>query len=314
MTTAAGDEMVAVRALQMGVADYVPKDERYIELLPTVLKNAIADHRTAERHPYGHARAPRRVIYIEHNPADIDLTVRHLAEVSPHITVEVVTSAVEALALLDKGKPDLVLTDLRLRDMSALDILREMKLRRLRVPFIVLTGRGDEKAAIAALKLGAYDYILKRDEYLIRLPYAIENAIARFQLAEMNEHLQRELAERLRLQQTTTETLARLDSLQKHAPIGIAFMDRDFRFERINDELAAINGLPVQAHLGRTLAEVLPDVWQHVQPAYELAIKGELVPRLEVSAETPARPGENRHFMASFYPVRGLRTRWSGSG
>ena len=50
MTTAAGDEMVAVRALQMGVADYVPKDERYVELLPTVLKNAIADHRTAERH------------------------------------------------------------------------------------------------------------------------------------------------------------------------------------------------------------------------------------------------------------------------
>ena len=315
MTTAAGDEMVAVRALQMGVADYVPKDDRYVELLPTVLKNAIADHRAQERHPYGHARVPRRVIYIEHNPSDIDLTVRQLAEASPHITVEVVTSGATALALLDEGrKPDLVLTDLRLRDMSALDILREVKLRRLRVPFIVLTGRGDEKAAIAALKLGAYDYILKRDEYLTRLPYAIENAIARFQLVEMNEHLQRELAERLRLQQTTTETLARLDSLQKHAPIGIAFMDRDFRFQRINDELAAINGLPAEAHLGRTLAEVLPDVWPHVQPAYELALAGELVPKFEVSAETPARPGENRHFIGSFYPVRGSQHEVVGVG
>lgn len=314
MTTAAGDEMVAVRALQMGVADYVPKDDRYVELLPTVLKNAIADHRLQGRHPYGHARAPLRVLYIENNPADIDLTVRHLADVSPHITVEAVTSAVQALALLDGEKPDLVLTDLRMRDLSALDILREVKLRRLRVPVIVLTGRGDEKAAIAALKLGAYDYILKRDEYLMRLPYAIENAIARFQLAEMNEHLQRELAERLRLQQTTTETLARLDSLQKHAPIGIAFMDRDFRFQRINDELAAINGLPVQAHLGRTIAEVLPEVWPHVRPAYELAMKGELVPRFEISAETPAHPGENRHFMASFYPVRGVRHEVVGVG
>ena len=45
------------------------------------------------------------------------------------------------------------------------------------MPFIIITGKGDEAAAIAALKLGAYDYIVKRDNYLTQLPYAIDNAI-----------------------------------------------------------------------------------------------------------------------------------------
>ena len=128
--------------------------------------------------------------------------------------------------------------------MSALDILREMKLRRAACPVHRAHGQGRRKGRDRGLKARGIRLHPQARRLPDRLPYAIENAIARFQLAEINEHLQRELAERLRLQQTTAETLALLDSLQKHAPIGIAFMDRDFRFQRINDELAAINGLP----------------------------------------------------------------------
>jgi len=52
-----------------------------------------------------------------------------------------------------------------------------------------------------------------------------------------------------------------LETLVRHAPMGIAFVDLEFRFQLINDKLAAINGLPASAHLGRTIADVVPDLW-----------------------------------------------------
>ena len=83
--------------------------------------------------------------------------------------------------------------------MNALDLLTEAKQRRLSVPFIVITGMGDEQAAVAALTLGASDYIVKRDNYLVQLPYAIDNAISRFELLDINRRLEAELGERERL-------------------------------------------------------------------------------------------------------------------
>jgi len=58
--------------------------------------------------------------------------------------------------------------------------------------------------------------------------------------------------------QRVDETLALLDSLLASAPFGFAFYDRDLRFLRINETMAAVNGQPVEAHLGRTLAEGYP--------------------------------------------------------
>ena len=55
-------------------------------------------------------------------------------------------------------------------------------------------------------------------------------------------------------------TLARLDSLFANAPVGLAFLDLELRFVRVNEALASIAGRPVADHLGRTLDEVVgPD-------------------------------------------------------
>jgi DNA-binding NarL/FixJ family response regulator len=132
---------------------------------------------------------------VEHHQTDIDLTLRHFAEFAAHFILKVVHSPKHALTLLQEDNFDLVLVDLRMPDMTALDLLREAKHLGLLAPFIIITGKGDEAAAVAALKLGAYDYIVKRDNYLTHLPYAIENAIARSQLVQTNRRLQTELAE-----------------------------------------------------------------------------------------------------------------------
>ena len=302
VTTSVGDENLAVRVLQLGARDYVPKDGRYLDRLPAVLKSAIAEHR-AEAQRQGERRW-RRILYVERDASDADLTVAHLAEVAPHLRVDLTRSAPQALAFLAAAAFDLVLADLRLAGMSALELMHEAAARGCRVPFLVVTGRGDEHTAVAALKLGAYDYIVKRDDYLTRLPYAIEHAIARFELAEANGRLQRELEERQRLQQATAEALALTDTLQKQAPIAIAFMDARYGLHRVNDEFARLTGFPVPAHEGRTLHDVSPDLSQQAEPACRRAIHGETVLNVEISVRTAGDAGEERHFTASAYPVR----------
>ena len=197
MVTAVGDEALVVQVLRLGALDYVPKQGNYIESLPAVLREAVAQYRTQQGWGQGAGRQ-RRILYVEHHQADIDLTLEHFADSAAHFILEVVHSPSHALALLQEDKFDLVLVDLRMPEMTALDLLREAKHLGLLAPFIIITGQGDEAAAVAALKLGAFDYIIKRDNYLTHLPHAIENAIARSQLIQTNRRLQTELAERER--------------------------------------------------------------------------------------------------------------------
>jgi len=198
VVTGVGDEALAVQLLRLGAADYVSKSGDYRARLPTALKGALATvhQRSAAG---GEGVRHHRILYVEHDPADIDFTVRHFAAEAPYFDLHCAHLGREALALLNDGGFDLVLADLRLPDMSALDLLRELRHAGVQVPLIVVTGRGDEDTAVAALKLGALDYIVKRENYLTQMPYAIENAISRTDLVRVNERLQAELEERQRL-------------------------------------------------------------------------------------------------------------------
>lgn len=90
------------------------------------------------------------------------------------------------------------------------------------------------------------------------------------------------------------------------APVGLALLDRDFRFLRINEVLARIDGVPADAHLGRTPPEVLPGLTlPPVEEAFRRVLEtGQRVDDLKVVGETPAAPGTTRRFGVSLYPVR----------
>jgi two-component system cell cycle sensor histidine kinase/response regulator CckA len=220
VVTSVGDEDLVVTVLRLGAWDYVAKHGDYLAALPAVLRNAVVEHRRI--HERGHAarRQPRRVLYIERHAADVDLTATHFGLHAPHLTLHAVRTAKEGLDLLASERFDLVLTDLRMPDMSALDLLRELRRRDLAVPLIVVTGRGDENAAVATLKLGASEYIVKREGYLTQLPYAIDNAIDRFQLVVINTRLEAELAGRERAEADRAHLAAELQQAQKIDSLG----------------------------------------------------------------------------------------------
>jgi PAS domain S-box-containing protein len=190
LVTGAGDEDLVVKALHLGASNYVPKVGNYIQTLPDLLRGEIEKHRLRQREGLL-AGARQRILYVEHVAADIDLTLRYFAEVAPQLDVDVVTSTSLALARLARSPAyDAALIDLRMPDQSGLDFVRDAGARQLALPpFIMISGKGDEAAAVAALKLGAVDFVAKREGYLEQLVHAIDRAITHDRLGRLNERL-----------------------------------------------------------------------------------------------------------------------------
>ena len=110
-------------------------------------------------------------------------------------------------------------------------------------------------------------------------------------------------------------SLALLDTVFRGAPIGLAFVDRALNFVRVNEAFSAMTRVPVDAHLGRGLAEVLGGLASTVGPMFEAVFRtGQ--PLLD--RELPAMPGgaesAKRTYLASYYPVARAdgRIEWVG--
>ncbi|MGH9048215.1 MAG: SpoIIE family protein phosphatase [Acidimicrobiia bacterium] len=102
------------------------------------------------------------------------------------------------------------------------------------------------------------------------------------------------------------ETLARLDTLLENAPVGFGFYDTEFRYVRVNQPLADMNGVPMEEHIGRRVADVVPNVWEAAGHLYEAVLEtGQPLIDQEVSGYTQGAPGVVRHWLVSIYPVTG---------
>ena len=96
-----------------------------------------------------------------------------------------------------------------------------------------------------------------------------------------------------------------LETLYRTAPIGIALVDRDLRFLRINEKLAEIDGVPVDAHIGHTLRDMVPGVADTIEPLYRRVIEtGKPVTSFEIHGTTPAQPGVERDWLVDYYPLK----------
>ncbi|GEJ57097.1 PAS domain-containing sensor histidine kinase [Anaeromyxobacter diazotrophicus] len=119
---------------------------------------------------------------------------------------------------------------------------------------------------------------------------------------EQRQRLEAELRE---ANQRLARSQALLDAMIEHAPVGIGLVDRELRFQRVNERLAAINGLAAAEHAGRTPRELLPDLpldaWE---AAWRRVLEtGEPATGLELSGRTPASD-ELRYWKEALYRVR----------
>jgi PAS domain S-box-containing protein len=96
-----------------------------------------------------------------------------------------------------------------------------------------------------------------------------------------------------------------IEAIWRHAAVGMAVIDTGLRFVRINERLAEINGASVEAHIGRTIREIVPDLTEQGEAALRRVIEtGEPLRDIEFVGETPAQPGVERVWVEQFLPLR----------
>ncbi len=106
-------------------------------------------------------------------------------------------------------------------------------------------------------------------------------------------------------QETISRQLAEINSIYASARVGLAVLDRDLRYLRVNDRLAEINGVSVGDHIGRTMFEVTPGLAAFATNMAERVIEnGESILDVETSGETAAQPGVTRTWVAQWLPLR----------
>ena len=92
--------------------------------------------------------------------ADVQYSFKRIFD-SPELELHTASSGEEGLRLLSKCKPDLVISDIRMAGINGLETLRKIRQIDPKVPVIMMTAYGTTQMAIEAMKLGAYDYLLK---------------------------------------------------------------------------------------------------------------------------------------------------------
>ena len=122
------------------------------------------------------AGAKADILLIEDDPAQIRAYQGHMADTS--YRMEVVDTGAKAQAVLANATPDAILLDLNLPDMDGLDILRGLSEQGRAGEVIVITTRSSVANAVEAMRLGAFDYVVKPFD-AERLRVTLRNALDR---------------------------------------------------------------------------------------------------------------------------------------
>jgi len=166
------------------------------------------------------------------------------------------------------------------------------------VPQVVFyLGKGDRISIAMGLMLAAYVAVVAlMGRYINR--WIVETVRLRLDQAADNCNLQAAIAE-------SKAVLNEIEQIYRYAPVGLCFMDTNYRYTRMNEHLAEMSGVTVDAALGRTLREVVPhladDIIAMHRPIFE---RGEPVLNAEVHGASPKPPHGERHWLMNCFPLR----------
>lgn len=133
----------------------------------------------------------KKVLVVEDNNSLREIIVRRL--ISSGYSVIAVSTGKDAIKQLQANPDAVLLLDMFLPDMTGRDVLNHLKKLSIEVPFVVMTGKGNENLAVEMMKLGAADYLIKDTKYYEVLPRVMEkvfeNALFEKKLKKAEESL-----------------------------------------------------------------------------------------------------------------------------
>lgn len=153
--------------------------------------------------------APLDVLILEDNPVDAELMLAELRRAGFATRSQCVDRRESFLAALDPP-PELILADFAMPQFDALDALEILRARGLSVPFIIVSGSIGEDQAVAAIKKGADDYLLK--DRLGRLASAVKQALELKRLRREKESAEKAHARLAAIIEATTDFVGIADA------------------------------------------------------------------------------------------------------
>lgn len=120
---------------------------------------------------------PLKIIIIEDEEAHFLLMKRAIGKEFPQASVYYFEEAADCLEKIDEICPDIVVVDYLMPTMNGIEFLEALHQQNKYIPIIMITGQGDENIAVKAMKLGAWDYLVKSADFFTLLPSTIEKVI-----------------------------------------------------------------------------------------------------------------------------------------
>lgn len=139
-------------------------------------------------------RIIKKILVVEDNPDHITLTKEAIREGGIDCNFDIATSGTQCMELLRKNRDyDVILMDFSLPEMNGLQILQQINELGYDIPVVMVTGQGDERVAVEAMKRGAHDYLVKTQDFLVALPMVVEKTVEKHQLKMDKLKLQQEI-------------------------------------------------------------------------------------------------------------------------
>jgi len=242
--TAGADFETVVEAIRLGACNYLEKPI-LPEKLQTVLKEAI-DRRAQPGSLDDSRDRPPKILILDDSYTILKVVSNILTRLGylPLLAENIP----EALALLESEKPDLIISDINLKESSGLDFLSQVKKMVHDVPVIMITSSTSVDTAIEALRRGAYDYLTKplnpnALELTVKRAYGVVRALrTQERLASENERYRRRLESlSLELDRRVHEAVEEVSQLQRFAshilnslPTAVVTTDPDLTVTLLN--------------------------------------------------------------------------------
>ncbi|HEY4901195.1 MAG TPA: PAS domain S-box protein [Terriglobales bacterium] len=114
----------------------------------------------------------------------------------------------------------------------------------------------------------------------------------------------RDITERRQQREEIDRREAQLNAFFSNAPVGLAIIDKDLSFQRINEPFAQLNGLDSREQVGKPLKDVVADLSLQIDPLLrQVARTGEPILNQEIRGPVPSTPGVTGWWLKSFFPI-----------
>ena len=169
--------------------------------------------------------------------------------------------------------------------------------------------RDDAELVIETLQVFEREVVIPAsgETFLLRVkPYhTVDNRIDGYVLSFFDITSRKSYEETLKHnEEELARQYAELENLYDTTPVGLALTDESYRWVRVNQTMADINGFPISDHIGKSFADLLPELDPVLTPVFEKVFEtGEPVLGIAIEGETHAAPGQHRYWVADYYPV-----------